>query len=155
MNIIPIHNTPSKRVERWGDVAKDAQELKKLVVVPQHGLKAIALHHSQVSAEPFNFFVVHPEIVAAGIFNFEVVLNPEIVPADDNIEADRRQMVEGCMSFSLRKPKKMLRSTRVAVNFETRGPWGLRKHHEIVPGIVAQMFQHETDHAKGRNIYQN
>lgn len=153
MRIIPIHHTRSVPVKSWSEIKDEVSEMKKLVVETINGRRAIAIHHSQVSEKPFNFFVIHPEIVKAGVFEYDVVINPKLAKNETNINFDQKFIMEGCMSFTLRNMKKVRRYTGIAVYYETPTIFGIKKHNEVVYGVVAQIFQHELEHAAGLNIY--
>lgn len=66
-------------------------------------------------------------------------------------------MQEGCMSFPLRKPKKIDRIFQVKVRYwypvEFLGFKFLWRKTEVVEGLKAQIFQHEIQHFEAENIY--
>ncbi len=61
---------------------------------------------------------------------------------------------DACMSFVHRGGKKTERYYRIKVKYQTRGIFGMfRTHIEWVEALKAHIFQHETDHFQGINIY--
>ncbi len=64
---------------------------------------------------------------------------------------------EGCMSFPLRKPKKVQRVYRITVRYwyprKILGFWVLWRRTERVEGLKSQIFQHEISHFEAENIY--
>lgn len=64
---------------------------------------------------------------------------------------------EGCMSFPLRKPKKVQRVYRITVRYwyprKILGFWVLWRRTERVEGLKSQIFQHEIQHFEGENIF--
>lgn len=159
MNIIPIHNKVSKPVTSYSQIKDQVEELKKFIKMDNFGglhRKAVALHHSQVSDDPYNFFVIHSEFLKEGLVKYDVIINPKINKERAvKVEGDRKHITEACMSFPYRKPVKMLRYFMVPVDYQTYGLFGLKAHEDNVTGILAQVFQHEIEHSKGRNIYTN
>lgn len=110
-----------------------------------------ALSHAQVSEKPFNFFVTHrsfrdtmPDIIC----NLKILerIEPYTVP-------------EACLSYPHRPPIKLKRFWRVIVEYDEPTqylgwhPGGLKTEQRAFDGLVAQMLQHEFDHAHGTNIY--
>lgn len=151
MNIIPIHYKKSKRVEKFVDIMREAYALKELSDSNFAGRnsKCVALHHSQVSADPFNFFTVSKH-VADGLFPDPIIINPQIISVD---ESTAYRIDEGCMSFPFRSPKKMKRYFKIRVKYNTPVGGLLRVWEEDCEGLKAHIFQHECDHAQGRNIF--
>lgn len=151
MNIINQHTIVSKEVTSWEDIATDVALMKEFILNGKFRgkrPKAYALHHSQVSFQPYNFFVVHPNFILgeAGIFDRSVYINPELISGEDEQEMD-----EACMSFPFKKKfKKVKRFNEIIVDYFDE--YGFC-HREHCIGIKAQIFQHEIDHGLGKTIY--
>lgn len=64
---------------------------------------------------------------------------------------------EACMSFSNRTQKNMERFYRIKVRYQVPrkilGINYLKTITEVVEGLKAHIFQHEVDHAHGKNMY--
>jgi peptide deformylase len=149
MKIIQPHHAISRPVTAWADIKTDASELVKMVngkFTVGRWKEALALHHSQVTLTPFNFFVVHQDLKEA--FGHEVIMNCRIVDVDD-----RTTFKEACMSYPFRPEIKTLRYRRVIVDFEYKGLFGLKTERRGLLDIAAFVAQHECDHAKGKCIY--
>lgn len=132
-----------------------------------------ALHHSQVNPRPLNFFVLNFMLLPRKVGNKElfassVICNARIIGTDvpkeilkqneitDYKEQAKIPMSEGCASFPNRTPKYVPRYEWVKVAFEVPDEKDMTKFHKQeldLPGIYAQIFQHEIDHANGKNIY--
>ncbi|OHA16814.1 MAG: peptide deformylase [Candidatus Taylorbacteria bacterium RIFCSPHIGHO2_02_FULL_45_28] len=70
-----------------------------------------------------------------------VFINPEIL----KLSKDRKEMEEGCLSVRWLYGK-VKRSTRIMISaYDEKG----RKIERGASGILAQIFQHETDHLDG------
>lgn len=163
MNIIPIHYNKSLPVSNWQAIIDDANEIARMIdendIRYEDGRyytgKALALHHTQVTNTPFNFFVV-TSLVGEQILQelgSRFIVNPKI----DMLMPDSIQKVgEGCVSFPFKKEKNVERAYVCGVTYQVpdiKGEGGLRTVQKQVAGLVAQMFQHECDHAEGSNIY--
>lgn len=161
MNIVKPHKTPSLPVTDWRQIASAAEELKGFIVtMPIVKYPALALHHAQVSEHPYNFFVIHPEAIEKfkryphhGLVKDQVIVNPEIIDTGGSNDF----VSEGCMSFQGRGLKKLRRWKAVEVRYQVpaRGVFGVRlkQKQAAFTDVIAQVFQHETEHGKGRNIY--
>lgn len=115
--------------------------------------RSIALHHSQVDEDPFNFFVVRRDVVGAKKNEVVMVVNPEIVRVDGST---KKKGHEGCISFPFRPDRNVHRFNRVLVTYsvpDEKGESLIKKEEEWVEGLMAKVFQHEIDHSKGINIY--
>lgn len=67
------------------------------------------------------------------------------------------RMYEACMSFPYRKEKQVDRFRRITVTYQypktsLLGKVTLEEVTEVVEGLKSQMFQHECEHAQGKNI---
>lgn len=186
MEIIKIHNKEAKRVTGYGDIKAEAEALQDFLDetnghFPGQFNTCFALHHCQVSEEPYSFFVLAKKWVkgkdveegtpAKALWPSRVIINPRILEAASMIEREvstinavgvkekLKRMVsniirvdEACMSFPHRKEKKMDRFYRIQVQYQIPGILGLRTKKEWIEGIRAHVFQHEFDHDQGRNI---
>lgn len=151
-----IPKVPSRPVVSYKDVADVAAAMQALLERGVPGgsklkKRAVALHHSQVEAdEPYNFFVVRRDVMRAKGNEIVVVVNPRII----GFSTDRSTKLEGCLSFPFRPDKKVLRHEAVRVIYEMPDEDGdLVAKEEEVDGLMAQVFQHEAEHAQGRHIY--
>lgn len=152
MNIIAPHRNKSKPVVSARNISSEANKLRKLANGKFAGTHALAyaLHDSQVNLAPSNFFVLSD--IGARLFPDWLIINPKVIEKDNMTSYFVR---EGCMSFPFRKAHKIRRYSRIKVFFQTKGFLGLTlKDHEYwINGIMAEIFQHETDHAHSRFIY--
>lgn len=156
MKII-IPKIKSQRVEKFEDVKEIAYDMQ--IYLEKHGdvrngklsKFQIALHHSQVDKNPFNFFVFKRAVVGAKDNEVAVVINPEILELD--LESGKT-VFEGCMSFPFRQDKKVKRYARAKVKYHIPDAEGaLVVKEEWVNGVIAHIFQHEVEHSKGNHIY--
>lgn len=181
LNPKELPRTKAKPVASYDDIADDAERMLKMVEAPFKGQYeyAYALAHSQVAYDHKAFFTVHGDLVKrpegdAGkgweqTFPHRVILNPEILEKPAHISQrfkelngtkvaavkNTGQMPEGCLSFPFRKARNVLRYHRIKVRFQTPdGLFGGFKTHTLwLEGLAAHIFQHETDHLKGTNIF--
>ena len=159
--IFPPHrNTAAKIPEFTPEIAKLARELKDFldhgqVTPPGINKYGHALHHCQVALKPLNFFVMRRQ----NDDDDNTVLaffNPKIIESD---KSSLKEMMEGCLSFPFRSDKKVLRYNRIKVRYDVPVRYtGQLNYHfrgieEWVEGLMAQVFQHECQHAAGQNIY--
>lgn len=134
---------------------QDALNNRKLL----HHKTCFALHHAQVSTDPYNFFVINSNLDGLSK-NYKqndliVVCNPKIVEKD---KESKKYMLEGCMSYSYKQDKTMLRYTNIKVFYESlvideEGNASLEPKIEWLEDISAQIFQHECEHGFGIAIY--
>jgi peptide deformylase len=174
MKIINIHYKVSKPVAKYSEIKEEAELMKRFVVRGDFkGFynKAFAIAHCQVSETPMSFFVVDPNVVREKIFEDQVIINPEIIAAplytEENLPEDIAKKVgrdrvkllnaieseEPCLSFPFRKPKRIRRFNRLIVKYQIKGFLGLKTIQKEIRGVASQIFQHEYDHTKGKNIY--
>lgn len=86
-------------------------------------------------------FIISPQILEAEIDMPLIYINPEIIKRS----RDKKSMEEGCLSCRWWYGK-VRRSTRVLINaFNEKG----EEFTVEGRGLVAQIFQHETDHLEG------
>lgn len=176
MQLLKIHYEPSKMVKAYSDIAEDVKKLKKYIITADKDRSCYAIHHSQVSEKPFDFFVVHPRYVVGEhpIFKDRVIINPKILNpvmterppflqlfAEDN-EANREiyhsmpaavmshRIDEGCMSFPHKRSKKVERYIQINAEYQNEK---MEKINVFLVDVAAQIFQHEIQHGQGKNIY--
>lgn len=167
MNIIPIHYKPSKPVTEWKQIADEAYNVVEWLEktngkFPGDHKRAIAIAHNQVSEDPYAFFVVDKAVLKMG-FPHQIIVNARIVQANDvrmrgeDAISNIYRPNEGCMSFPHRDVKHVERFYEITVEFEIpSGIWPftkLKTVRQTYQGLPAEVFQHEIDHAKGKNIY--
>lgn len=173
MKIIQIHYKISRPVILYKEIEEQAELMKRFIV---HGdfkgfyNKAFAIAHCQVSETPMSFFVVDPECVwpkdkTKKMFESQVIINPEILeaPLHHKIPAQGKDQFvtilnsveyqEACLSFPFRKPKRITRYNFIKVRYKIPGFFGLKIVVAELTGIASQIFQHEYDHMRGKNIY--
>ncbi len=152
MEIIKIHYTPAKPVESWAQIKLQAEDLKKFMDDNEAtfaGRESFALHHCQVSEEPWNFFVANKKLLEKKMMQDQIIINPRIIENDGKL----LRMLEGCMSFPHRKEKYVERYLKIKVEYQTPTLLGLKTVVVEPVWPISQMFQHEADHALGKNIY--
>lgn len=75
----------------------------------------------------------------------------------ESMEKNLIGVQEACMSFLHRTPKTKERYYRVKVRYQypkkILGMWFLWRKTEWVEGLKAHIFQHEIDHANGKNMF--
>jgi hypothetical protein len=177
MEIIKIHYRLSKPVEAYKEIKGEVEKLKRFIVSGKfqgYYNKAFALPHSVVSETPFAFFIVAPEVMAEKMFKAQVVVNPEVIEAKEFFEASEKDLKdvpdelkktqiqipniidyqEPCMCFPFRQPKKIKRYNRIKVRYQIPTLLGgLKTVEDELQGIASEIFQHDTDHINGKNIY--
>lgn len=146
----PLGNNVSAKVKSWRRVKYDANRLREFMKAKNfegHWPDAYAIHHTQVSRHPKDFFVVNEEIRKK--FGSWCVVNPRILR-----RSEESVFPEGCMSFMFREMKKVDRWAHITVFY-----WTPLFNLILIPrirkfkNIEAYVFQHEIDHANGINIY--
>lgn len=148
MKIIVPHKNPSALVKSWGQIKKDAKAIDQMMKDADYSGKwkdAYAIQHAQVAEHPFNFFVINPKILE---FKHSVIINPRIVGKDDKM-----MKREACMSYPFRNTVRVRRYAKIKVEFQVKGLLGLKEKVEDLEGFIAEVFQHEIDHAHSRYIY--
>lgn len=156
--MIKTPHKPSKEVLEFATIADDARAMSKLLQTyvspgigrgPEHHY---ALHHSQYSMSPYNFFVIAPRVVGAGENDIVVIVNPQII---EKVKDTHKFVGEACMSFPFRHAIKVRRYDRIKVRYQvpdTKGEKLITKEEEAT-GFLAQIFQHEDEHRRGSHIY--
>lgn len=111
-----------------------------------------ALHHSQFSSVPFDFFVINPYLLGAKDNQIVLAINPKIKVLE---ESRIIRVREGCMSFPFRHGIQVKRYDVIEVTYQVPDERGkkLLTKTDRVEGLMAQIFQHERDHAIGKHIY--
>ena len=174
MNIIKNHYTPSMVVQNYEHIREEVDQLKKFIIEADKKRECYAIHHAQVSEDPWNFFVIHPKWLLGPdrLFEHQVIINPKIINHVDieraefedlkiaDTEANRKwwanfdlagkYVQEGCMSFPFRQPKKVYRFYQLDVEYYDNK---LQLIKTRMVGTAAQIFQHEILHGEGKNIY--
>lgn len=176
MQIIPIHYKISKPVEKYKEIKKEADEMRRFIVLGQfkgYYNKAYAIAHAQVSETPYAFFVVSPEVMKEKMFAYDIIINPEILEAplykklaghlyQGKSEHDGRELKipnyveyqEPCLSMPYRKPKRINRYDIIKVRYQVQGIlFGLKTVEAELSGIASEIFQCMYDFTLGKNIF--
>lgn len=155
--MIRIPTKKSREVLEFETIARDARAMSKLLqtYVSPKGKSSeghIAIHHSQYSADPYNFFVINPRVVGAQSHEIVVVVNPKILEKKKDTRILSR---EACMSFPFRHGVKVWRYDAIKVGFHTPAEDGktMRYEEKEFTGLMAHIFQHEYEHSIGTHIY--
>ena len=155
MQLVKLDRAISKPVKRWSEISVIVKEMQQFIATNKwqgNWNDPYCLAHCQVSNDHYAFFVVNPKYVGKkSVFQHPVVINPKIV---EMIEPAKR-MKEACMSYPFRTAKNVQRSPHIKVEYQVKGLFGLKTIQQEVGGIVAQIFQHETDHMHGHDIFFN
>ena len=172
MNFIKLNYEKSKEVVLYKEIEEEIRQLKIFIVKEYNKRKCFAIHHTQVHPHSYNFFIVHPSYCLGEepLFEDNVIINPKIIEfvqiekppfkesGMDNQEAyDKiptppltRMVKEACMSFPFRESKNVERAYMIRVEYQDEK---MNKIKKELYGEAAQIFQHECDHANGKNIY--
>ena len=146
----PLGNEISQKVKSWKQIKKQAWALKEFIDAKKfegNWEDAYAISHTQVCAEPFNFFVLNKSKEKK--FGHWCIINLKIVK-----KSEESIFPEGCMSFMFREMKKVDRWAHITVTYWT--PFlnlFLIPHRRKFKNIDAFICQHEHDHSQGINIY--
>jgi len=146
-----IPKKPSRPVESWLQV-KD-QALKTVEFMRKHthpnGRRHLALHHAQISKDPLNFFVV-PQDPDNLLLPMMVIMNLKITGKENPVNH-----TEACMSFPFRPAKNVRRYSTIIASFDEYSERDglVHRSDEKVEGLLAYIFQHEAQHARGEHIY--
>ena len=141
--ILPPHNKISAPVsELTGQLKKDIEGMEELMRINKftNGRGGFAVAHCQVSQEPYRIFVAKETFMA-----HSVVINPRIIEKSEPFTA-----IEGCLSYPFRPGVKVKRYYKIKVRYQDRY---LNEHEREFEGTAAQVFQHETEHFNGKDIY--
>ena len=157
--IRPAHNLPATKARSWKEIKDQALALRQLIIGGGfEGMysRAYAISHAQVSDEPKWFFVVNETLddedgkkLVKKIGSW-CVINAEIIETNTAVE-----WKEACMSFPHRNPKLTDRFLNIKVRYQVPvfGGWFLMWRTKRFEKLIAFMFQHEQEHAIGKNIY--
>lgn len=152
----PNPRKPSRKILEFNTIKSDARAMSKLLrtYVSPTGRGTndhLAIHHSQFSSDPYNFFVVNSELFGFDADNVVVIVNPKIIEKSDV----KIQHEEGCMSFPFRNSIRVPRYKTITVEFQEPDATGenLISKKEVITGKMACVFQHEIEHARGTHIY--
>jgi len=150
MQIIPIHYNTSVPVTSWLAIEADAKAIAEMIDSDYED-KAFAVHHSQVCDKPYNFFVLNPKHIKDKVAELgsRYIINPRISEVEPK---SLMYLKEGCLSFPHYDMKNVGRYMLIDVEFDIPENGQLVHKKFRVTDIVAQIFQHECDHAEGRNI---
>jgi len=86
----------------------------------------------------------------------ERVMNPDLttkIISKDKMVSNIINVPDACMSFPLKKKKNVDIYFRIKVRYQIRKWYGFKTITEWVEGLKSHIFQHEIDHANGKNIY--
>ena len=146
-----MHYNPSREVKDKSEIEDAAKELLALTnTVEIAGKTPYALHHAQVTDEPYAFFTIHNDFLEQLGTKNPVVVNLRILEVESK---SLRDPEEGCMSAPHRKHISVPRYMEITVEYEIPTPEGMETTREQCTGLKAQIFQHEFDHQNGKNIY--
>jgi peptide deformylase len=151
MKIIPIHYNQSVPVTAWLAIEADAKAIAEMIDNSYED-RSFAVHHNQVSEKPYNFFVLNPKHIMDKVAELgsRYIINPRISGVEPK---SLMYLKEGCLSFPHKKMKNVDRYMLINVEFDIPENGQLVHKKFQVTDIVAQIFQHECDHAEGRNIH--
>ena len=145
----------SKRVLEFATIEGDVRAMDRLLkeyVSPAGKTSGdhYAIHHSQFSPVPYNFFVINKDLFGDGK-GIMVVVNPKIVEKSEPV-----MHREACMSFPFRNGIRVRRYRKVTVQYRVPDDKGEKMvaKEEDLEGMMAFIFQHEIQHAHGLHIYQ-
>ena len=148
---------PSRPVLEFATIAKDAAAMHRLLqtyVSPKGKGPDMhyAIQHGQYANPSYNFFVINNFIVGAKPEEVVVIVNPKIV---EKVRGTQVMHREGCMSFPFRHAIKVKRYDEILVEYQVPDEKGekLISKKDKFTGLMAYIFQHELEHAHGRNIY--
>ena len=178
LEIVKNHFIPGAKCEKYSDISGVAVAMRAML---EAGINkgeyetGYALAHNQVEdKEPMAFFVMNKDYVGEGkMFEAHTIINPEILEAPEFINLhddadgvmyssegrlDKRkntyEVEEGCFSFPFRQPKRTTRFYKIKVRYYIPGRFfGLKKIEKWIEGVPANIFQHEEQHCRGKNIY--
>ncbi len=151
MKILIPHSRLSRPVRSYAEIKADSKEM--IEMLSRGGFSGIhkeahALAHSQVSTEPFSFFVLHPSIVKH-FGGHQIICNAHILSKNEPLVFQ-----EGCMSYPHRNVKQVRRYAVIVVSCDVIGIFGGMKNIVMeLDGLEAFIMQHEIDHANAIDIY--
>lgn len=147
MKYVKQHKNKAKRVEDK-DLESVLEESEKMFELLEDGNGiypgGFALHHSQVSTKPLQFFVTYDKKC---YINAEIVRHTE-VPVDS---------LEGCLTFGEYPQVIVPRFHKVEVHCDKVFDFNDNTFEEDVTlnlsGQMAKVFQHELDHSQAVYVY--
>lgn len=144
--IVFPHRKHSKSVTDMREIVKDVDRIHALLVGGT--LSGYAIHHSQISDDPFNFFCLHPT-VRHFFGGAHTIVNPKLVHGED-----RRNHPERCLSYPYRDAKTVKRYYKITIECLVENDRGRLEPRVLdLVGLGAYIAQHEMDHAKAIYIY--
>ncbi len=158
MKLVPIHYKISQPVKVWDQIKTQAERLVEYIKTGEFTETPMAFSHCQVSEQPWAFFVANADLVKNGKLPHQIIVNAVIRKREGN----EIPMLEGCMSFPFRKAKNVQRYPYVEVFYMIPDkpvpecfnvPCSFKVQAGEYDGVIAELFQHETDHSNGKNIY--
>jgi len=157
MGPIKTPHKKSREVLEFATIAQDARAMSRLLLTyTSPGGKGpkehYAIHHSQFSRDPYNFFVVNPLLFGESGKDVMVVVNPKIL---EKYPETKKRVMEACMSFPMRRGVEVSRYDKIKVSYQVPTPdgKGMILKEEDIEGFMAQIFQHEIQHGNGSHIY--
>lgn len=113
--------------------------------------EGFALSHSQVSEDPFRFFVLH-DGAKEGFENYDTIINAKVEKG-----SDKMPFKEACLSY----PHRGVINTQRFASIEISCLVPVKKFFRLhlmkkilrLEGLAAFIAQHEIDHAQGIHIY--
>lgn len=153
MKIIQPHYNLSVPVTAWLAIEADARAIAEMID-SEYEDRSFAVHHSQVCEKPYNFFVLNPKHIKDKVAELgsRYIINPRVSAVEPK---SLMYLKEGCLSFPHRKMKNVDRYMLIDVEFDIPENGQLVHKKFRVTDIVAQIFQHECEHAEGKNIHFN
>lgn len=142
----------------------EEEPIAMFVVAPQLLGKSDKKHNQRnfffPAAAIFNAEILEaPEEVKAKVPNRVIARNPETGKDEMRIElmeqtvTNKAYLKEACMSFSHRSEKTVERFLKIKVRYWYLWHGVPMRKTEWIEGLKAHIFQHELDHAAGKNIY--
>lgn len=168
--IIPPHKNISRPAKKSDAefIAREATEMMLLAATLEQAREnfsdVFAIHHSQVSRKPIDFFIINPTN-ATVIKDYKhlahfVIINPEIVRHTGHTVKKK----EGCLSFPKELNRPMDRWNKIEatyqfldenLNDEDLIDFSLSDERPLLAcsGLLSQIFQHEIGHANAKCIF--
>ena len=167
LKIIKPHYIKSKKVKSYNEIKSIVNEMKVFVDSEfTEGLfkTAYSLAHCEVSTDPYAFFIINSDFIKKKVFKHQIMINPEIVNVPEKIKfkADKdekendnnMEILEACMQFPFRKPKRLNRPYRIKVKYQVPFMFGtLLTIWKEFEGLQSQIFQHNLEHIQSKNIF--
>lgn len=154
MLIVPRKKAlPVEKLSQIKELIKETHEVLTTYKHPKGLPKVyVALHHAQICADPYNFFIINPAVIGAKKEDIIAIINPKILTRYKETKGYGR---EGCMSFPFRSDVKVGRYDKIRVSYQKPNKLGLKliDVEEDVEGFLAHVFQHEIEHTNGTHVY--